>query len=97
MNREDIEHLGELSRIALTGEELVALEKELPAVLSYVSAVQDIAAGASVGEPEVGALYNVLREDVVTNEPDEFTDDILREMPATRGRHMLVKKILKNK
>jgi len=97
MNRDDILKLGELSRIDLQAEEIPVLEAELSAVVSYVSVVQDIAADINTSAPQVGALYNVMREDEVTNEPDQYTEDILREMPATRGRHMLVKKILDNK
>ncbi len=96
MNRDDILHLGELSRIALSDAEVTNLESELSAIMSYVSAVNDIAADEADSEPQVGARYNVLREDVVTNEPDQFTESILREMPDTKGRLMKVKKILKN-
>jgi len=95
MNRDDILHLGELSRIALSEEEVTSLEAELPAIVSYVGVINDIVADQVDEAPQVGARYNVLRDDVVTNEADQFTDAILREMPDTKGRHMKVKKILK--
>lgn len=95
MNREDILHLGELSRIALSESEVNSLEGELSAIVSYVGAVSEIASDETDTEPSVGARYNVLREDVVTNEPDQYTEKILAEMPDTKGRHMKVKKILK--
>lgn len=97
MNRDDILHLGELSRIALTDEQVTELERELPAIMEYVSAISDIVADETDAAPHVGARYNVLREDIVTNQPDQYTEGILREMPDTRGRHMKVKKILKAK
>lgn len=97
MNRDDILHLSELSRIALKEEEVTNLEKELSAIMSYVGKVNDIAADEADSEPQVGARFNVLRNDVVTNDPGEFTEDILREMPHTQGRHLKVKKILKTK
>lgn len=95
ITRDDILHLGELARIALTDEEVATLETELSDIMSYVSTVNDIAADDADASPQVGARYNVLRPDVVTNQPDQFTDDLLREMPDTKGRHMKVKKILK--
>ena len=95
MNRDDILHLGELSRIALTEEEVNILETELSAIMSYVSTVNDIAADEADSVPKLGARYNVLRSDIITNEPDQYTEDVLREMPDTKGRHMKVKKILK--
>lgn len=97
ITRDDILHLGELSRIALTDEEVSTLETELSDIMSYVSAVNNIAAEESQTEPQTGARYNVLRSDIVKNQPDQFTDDLLREMPRTKGRHMIVRRILKNK
>jgi Asp-tRNA(Asn)/Glu-tRNA(Gln) amidotransferase C subunit len=38
--------------------------------------------------------FNIFRQDEVTNEPDQYTKDILAEMPQTKGRYMAVKKIL---
>lgn len=95
MNRDDILQLGELSRIALSDELVAELEQELPAIVEYVSAIDTIAADDVDDSPQVGARYNVLREDVVTNEPNQYTDDLLREMSDTHGRHLKVPKILK--
>lgn len=94
MNREDILHLGELSRIALTDEEVANLETELSAIVDYVGVVNSIAADDVA--PQVGVRYNVLRDDVVTNEPDQYTADISAEFPNQQGRHLKVKKILSN-
>ena len=94
MKREDIAHLANLARIKMTEEELVELEKDLPAIVSYVSEISTIA-GNLDEVPDVGPLHNVFREDKITNEPEEFTKDLLAEMPETDGRYMKVKKILK--
>lgn len=92
MKKEDITHLASLARIKLTPEEVERLPEELSAIVSYVSVVSDIAAGDST--PTLGARHNVFRADEVTNQPDEFTDALLAEMPATNGRFMEVMKIL---
>ncbi len=94
MKREDIEHLANLSRIKLSEEEMVKLPEELSAIVSYVSVVSDIAADEADEKPQVGARFNVFRKDEITNQPDQYTDDILAEMPAKEGRFMSVKKIL---
>jgi aspartyl-tRNA(Asn)/glutamyl-tRNA(Gln) amidotransferase subunit C len=94
MKREEIIHLATLSRIRLSDEELASLEKELSSIVEYVSVVKDIAADGVNCLPEVGARYNVFRQDKVTNEPDQYTKDILSEAPATEGRFLSVKKIL---
>lgn len=92
MNREDIAHLGTLSRIELSEAELQKLEGELSSIVSYVSAISEIA--SEDVEPQVGARHNIFRRDEVTNTPNEYTTDLLAEMPATDGRYMKVKKIL---
>lgn len=94
MKREDIAHLASLARIRLSGAELDNLEGELSAIVEYVGVVSDIAADDADAAPQVGARYNVFRKDEVTNEPDQYTDDILAEMPQKEGRFMKVKKIL---
>lgn len=94
MKQEEILHLASLARIKLTDEELSSLETELPKILDYVSVVSDIVADESDAKPEVGARYNVFREDEVTNEPGEYTKDMMNEMPATENGFMKVKKIL---
>ena len=94
MNQAEIKHLAELARIELSEEEVETLTKEMSAILEYVSVVKDIVGNGASHEPKVGIVHNVFRQDVVSNETDEYTKDILAEMPQTKGRYMVVKKIL---
>ena len=94
MNKEDIKHLGQLSRIELSEEDADNFSKEISAIISYVEVVQDIIGNEDDKEPKVGARFNVFRDDVVTNEPDSYTNDILAEMPKSQDRYLVVKKIL---
>ncbi len=95
MNKEDVKHLSKLARIELSETEVENFTKEIADILSYVSVVQDIAGDDnSDTNLKVGARYNIFRTDVVTNEPDSFTETLLAEMPNREGRYMKVKKIL---
>jgi aspartyl-tRNA(Asn)/glutamyl-tRNA(Gln) amidotransferase subunit C len=94
MKKEEIEHLAHLARIRLTPEELTSLETELPKIIDYVGVVSSIVADSADAKPQVGARYNVFRKDEVTNQPGEFTKDMLAEMPETKGDYLKVKKIL---
>lgn len=94
MKREDIEHLARLARIRLTEKEIESLPNQLTDIMSYVSVVSEIAADDKAEGPQVGARFNIFRQDEVTNQPDEFTKDIITEMPSTKGRYLSVKKIL---
>lgn len=93
MKKEDILHLASLSRIRITDEEAESLNKDIDAVLEYVSVVNEIAADANLTK-KVGARYNVFREDAVTVEPNAHTEDLLSEAPLREGRFLKVKKIL---
>ncbi len=94
MNREEIAHLARLARIRLTDSELAHLEKDLSSIVSYVSVVSEIVGSDEDSAPQLGVRHNIFRPDEVTNQPDQFTKDILAEMPETDGRYLKVKKIL---
>lgn len=94
MKTDDIAHLARLARIELSEDEQAQLSEELSTIVEYVSVVGEIAGDEAAAVPSVGAHFNVFRTDEVRNEPDQHTADILREMPATKGRYLQVKKIL---
>jgi aspartyl-tRNA(Asn)/glutamyl-tRNA(Gln) amidotransferase subunit C len=94
MKREDIAHLATLARLELTETELQALPVELSLIMSYVSVISDIAADDADMTPVLGARHNILRSDIVTNDADVYTADLVAEMPRTEGRYLKVKKIL---
>jgi len=93
MTTEEVLQLSELSRIALTPEEIERLPAEIAAILDYVSAVKDIV-GTEAVSPAVGARYNVLRADEATNEPGQYTHVLLAEAPRRSGDYLVVNKIL---
>lgn len=86
-----IENLAELSRIELAADEKETLRKDLDAILGYVTEVQKI---ASVEHTPDLYLSNVMRADVVTNEPTTYTENLLNNAPLRQGQYVKVKKIL---
>lgn len=94
MTKEEILHLGTLARIKLTDAEVEQFQKEISDILGYVGTIDEVVSEGAL-EKKVGAVYNVFREDEVTNEPGQCTEDLLREMPETQGQYLKVKKILK--
>ena len=93
MTKEDILHLGRLSRIALSPTEVDNLAASIDSILEYVSVVRTIIDGGA-SEPQVGARYNVLRPDVVTEAAGSHAEVLLAAMPKRDGRFLSVKKIL---
>ncbi len=94
MKREDIENLALLARLRLTEVEIVEYEKDLSSIVEYVSKISEITSDEKVVEPQLGKRFNVFRDDVVTNESNQYSEDIIAEMPETEGRFLLVPKIL---
>ncbi len=95
MNTEEVQRLSELARIELTEAETARFPRELEAILEYVGHVNEMVTVAEV-KKEVGAVYNVMRDDEVTNEPEAYTAALLELMPEKEGRFLKVKKILQN-
>lgn len=93
MELEEIKHLAKLARIRVTDEDAKALQKDIDAVLEYVSVVSEITS-TDDSAPKIGARYNVFRTDEVTNEPGSYSEALLAEAPAREGDYLKVKKIL---
>lgn len=96
MKKEDIEHLAKLSRIAVSDEEASALAEDITSILGYVSEIET-ATAEKAPVKEVGALYNVMREDKDPHEAGLFTEDLLKAAPDRQGQYVKVKKILGSK
>ena len=97
ITREDIQKLAELSRIKLAPQEQESLRTQIDAILGYIDQIKKAAQVKSAGAdsvPEVGALFNVMREDVNPHKSGEFTEKLLKSAPAREGNYLKVKKIL---
>ncbi len=92
ITKEDITKLCELSRIDISEEEVVSLQKDIEGILGYVGQIKE----AKINE--VRQVYssnkNTLREDKVLNEPDLFTEDLINLAPKKEKRFFKTKKIL---
>jgi aspartyl-tRNA(Asn)/glutamyl-tRNA(Gln) amidotransferase subunit C len=96
MTKEEVKHLAKLARIELSEIELENFTKEMSAILTYVSSIKEMVGDEVISTPTVGDRFNVFRQDVVTNESNSTTKEILAEMPETEGRYLVVKKILQS-
>lgn len=95
MEKADVEHLAALARIELTPAEVESFAVEMSAILSYVGTVKKLALEShESSEPVLTPRYNVFRQDQVEHAADQYTEDLLAEMPKTEGRFLVVKKIL---
>lgn len=87
----DIDHLAKLSRMDISESEKQKIASEIESILGYVKQVSDTKNSISENFFE---NINSLRDDVVTNIGDSFSEDLLNLAPTKEGRYFKVKKIL---
>ena len=94
MTQVDVKALAKLARLEVSDDELVRLEKEIPAILGFVETIQKVATDAE-GHGE--GLHNVMREDTNPHESGLYTDDLLNAAPAIRDNQVVVKQVISRK
>ena len=92
MNIQDVQHLATRARLDIPAEEQESLLADLQAMVSYIDQIS--AVDVAGREQTVGDVRNVMREDVVTNEPGSNTAAIMAEVPSKEDGFVKVKKIL---
>lgn len=90
INKEDIKNLASLARVGIKDDEAISLTKEIDSILEYVSQIKSFSEELDVQKP---ILRNVLRDDILTNNPNEYTEDILNNAPKREGGYVDVKNI----
>lgn len=89
---EQVRHLAELARIAMTSEELERTAGDLEEILSHVARVSEVATDDVPATSHPIALTNVLREDVVGT--TLTAEQALAGAPASDEGKFLVPQIL---
>jgi aspartyl-tRNA(Asn)/glutamyl-tRNA(Gln) amidotransferase subunit C len=89
---QDLDNLSRLARIDIADDEKQKMLTDMQAILSYVSEINEVS-----GERTYGAesFYNVVRDDVATNETASKTVDILANAPKTNEGYVEVEQVLK--
>lgn len=91
ITKDYVKQLAELARLEISDDEQEELVQDLEAILEYVSEI-----GAVVTDdihPEVGTVYNVMRDDV-PREDDCDVEAVLCEVPEKEKGFVKVEKIL---
>lgn len=91
ITKEDIKNLANLARIEVSDAEAEGLTGQIDSILGYVGQIKDSTGNI---EREIPGLRNVMREDVVTNKDEEYTEKLLNNAPSREGKFLKVKKIL---
>lgn len=90
----DVRALAALSRLQVSSEEVIQLEKDISAILSFVEEVQKAPA------PSVDAAImhrNVMREDGEPHASGVHTEAVLRGAPKVIDNRIVVKQVISKK
>ncbi|MBV7292931.1 Asp-tRNA(Asn)/Glu-tRNA(Gln) amidotransferase subunit GatC [Corynebacterium sp. CCM 8835] len=92
ISREEVAHLGKLSRLALTDEELDAFVEQIDDIIANVSAVRSVDASDVEPMSHPHAIQTPMREDVVL--PTLSAEQALDQAPAVEEQRFQVPHIL---
>lgn len=92
ISRDEVAHLANLSRLALTDEELDAFAGQLDTILGYVRTVSDVPTDDVPPSAGPHSVVNVARPDTVI--PGVDRQVVLEEAPASEQDRFAVPRIL---
>ena len=87
-----IDHIANLARLSLSGEEREMFGQQLESILSYMDTLNELDTGAIEPTSHVLAIRNVTREDV--NTPSLVMEDALSNAPDKTEKFYRVPKII---
>ncbi len=91
-SEEDLEKLAVLSRVNLREDEKTKMLHDMQAILGLVSEINSTTIKESTTSH---ALFNVVREDIVTREGGALTEVLLQNTPEREGDFVKVTQVLK--
>ncbi len=87
-----VRHIGKLSRIELTDEQVTTFSRQLADILSYFNKLQELDTENIEPMAHASGLTNVLAEDIV--QPSLMPDQALANAPARDGDFFKVPKVI---
>ena len=94
ISKEEVQNLAGLARLKLTGGEVESLQKDISAILDYVSQVSTVSSDTKEIKPP---LRNVMRKDLPRSADDPLADKreaLLAALPKREGDYAVVRKII---
>ena len=91
LTKQDIHHIADLARLALTPEEEERFLTQLSSILEYVSQLQEVDTDATEYQYQVEGLKNVTAKDEVIVCDEDVRKRILQAMPDRIGDLLKVK------
>jgi aspartyl/glutamyl-tRNA(Asn/Gln) amidotransferase C subunit len=91
----EVEHLANLARIEIGGEEATNLQNDLDKILDYVDALKEVDTENLEGVAHVTGLSNIYREDEPIDKDDQLRGRMLKNLPAQEKGFLKVRSVFK--
>lgn len=90
-----IKKLSLMARVDMDEQEMKEIGDTFGPILEYVGQVQKVSENDNGHQLEIGSVpFNILREDIITNQTGFYSDKIMIQAPATENGFLKVKQIL---
>lgn len=95
MQLDDIKKLATMARVDMDEAEMLEIANSFDSILAYVGQIQEVSESNINNRLQVlSTPFNIMREDIVTNKPGEYTQKIIDQMPDSQDGFLKVKQIL---
>jgi len=92
VDKETVQRIAKLARIALDETQTAAMEQELNALLSWVEQLQEVDVESVAPMTSVVEQRLKMRDDVVTD--GGYAEDLMRNAPQSEGHFFVVPKVV---
>ncbi len=92
VDKETVQRIAKLARIALDETQTAAMEQELNALLSWVEQLQDVDVEGIAPMTSVVEQRLKMRDDVVTD--GGYAEDLMKNAPQAEGHFFVVPKVV---
>ena len=92
VDKETVQRIAKLARIALDESQTAAMEQELNALLSWVEQLQDVDVEGIAPMTSVVEQRLKMRDDVVTD--GGYAEDLMKNAPQAEGHFFVVPKVV---
>lgn len=93
LSKEETEHIADLARLGLSGEEIEKYQKDLSAILGYIDKLKEVNIEGVKPFTHSVEISDVLRPDVKTERTEECLGKLRSQMPETKDGYLKVKSI----
>jgi len=91
---QELEHIAHLARLEYTPEALESLRGDFENIFGYIDQLNEVEASEERQSAAASSVKNALRDDKVTTQNAEYTEDLLAAAPKRNGNFVEVKKII---